>query len=161
MKKIIGREPAVFFALVAGLVLAIIQLTNVPVPIMGALNGLVIAGAGLATAAMVDVDRVLPALVGLVGAVFAVFLAYGSPVPENTQAGILALITAGAAFFVRQNVVAPVGSVGGNRIQAAADAAYDHGYQSGQDDLQVPPDVPAPPITGTHADGPDFTGRLA
>ena len=155
MNKIMGREPAVFFGLIAGLALAIIQLANVTDPLAGALNAVVLAAAGLATAAVVDVDKVLPALIGLTTATFAVFLAYGSPVPENTQAGILALIAAGAAFFVRQNVVAPV-SAG---VSTAENKAWHLGRQAGfeeSSDANIPAEAP-----GEHSDGPDFTGRLA
>lgn len=154
--KILGREPAVFWALNVGVMLALLRLIPLPAEINGALNGAVLAAAGLVTAAMVATDKVLPALVGLIQATFAVFLAFGTPVPEVTQTGILALIAAVASFFVRQNVVAPVSSVGGNRIQAAGEAAYETGYQAGHDDA-VPADVPT---SGAHGDGPDFTGSL-
>jgi len=151
--KIMGREPAVFFALIAGLILALIQILNVSDPVAGALNAAVLAAAGLATAALlVDTDKVLPALVGLVQATFAVFLAYGSPVAEHTQAGILALIAAAAAFFVRQNVDAPLDS-NHEVFQERADAAYVLGYQSAQDDA-----VRANP--SRHSDGPDHVGSL-
>jgi len=180
MKQIIGREPAVFFGLIAGLVLAVIQLVNVTDPLAGALNAVVLAAAGLATAAVVDVDKVLPALVGLITATFAVFLAYGSPVPESTQTGILALVTAAAAFFVRQNVVAPVTITGSPArelalkearragylfgIEEEADSAYDRGLRDGANDPSsvlnsVPADDDVP--VAEHSDGPDFPSRLA
>jgi hypothetical protein len=122
--------------------------------VAGALNAAVLAAAGLATAALVDTDKVLPALVGLVQATFAVFLAYGSPVAEHTQAGILALIAAAAAFFVRQNVDAPLSS-GGTTLADATDNAYNTGWN---DHLRS--NQPTP-VTGQHAaDGPDFAGEF-
>lgn len=142
--KILGREPAVFFGLCASVLLALIQFLPAGRPeLFGALNALVLAGAGFMTAAWVSAEKALPALVGLVQAVFAAFLAYGSPVPESTQTAILALIAAIVAFYVRGQVVASVSSEGGNRIQAAANAAYDNGYQSGQDDMVYDQDAPA------------------
>lgn len=142
--KILGREPAVFFALAASVLLAVIQFINVPDTLSGALNAAVLAGAGFATAATVSAERALPALTGLVQAVFAVFLAYGSPLAESTQTGILALIAAVGAYFVRQNVLAPVpGSVS----LAISSAAYDNGYQAGQDDM-VSQDDEALAVTG-------------
>lgn len=108
MHKIFGREPAVFWSLVAGLVLALLQLIPMPTAVNGALNAVTLAAAGLVTAAMVATDKVLPALVGLIQAVFALFLALGTPVAETTQTGILALVAAGAAFFVRGQVDAKV-----------------------------------------------------
>jgi hypothetical protein len=152
--KIMGREPAVFFALIAGVLLAFIQILNVTDPLAGALNAVVLATAGVGTAALVDTDKVLPALVGLVQATFAVFLAYGSPVAEHTQAGILALIAAAAAFFVRQNVEAPIAFDGTTLASAEQD-----GYTAGWND-HLRSNQPTP-VTGQHAaDGPDFTGEI-
>lgn len=146
--KILGREPAVFFALLAGLALAIIQLVNVTDPVAGALNAVVLGAAGLATAAVVGTDKVLPALVGLVQAVFAVFLAYGSPVAEHTQAGILALIAAAAAFFVRQQVDAPL------------DWEFNRsGFHAVTQTVRSPGEHYSDKA-GQHADGPDFQGEV-
>lgn len=122
-----------FFALVAGILLAMIRFVPFTPEVFGALNTAVLAGAGLATAATVSAERALPALVGLVQAVFAVFLAYGSPVPESTQTGILALIAAASAFFVRQNVYPRLDS-DGDTFKDHLNAAYDNGYRAGQDD---------------------------
>lgn len=132
--KILGREPAVFFGLLAAVLLALIRFVPFTVEVSGALNATVLAAAGFATAATVSAEKALPALVGLVQAVFAVFLAYGSPVPESTQAGILALIAALGSFFVRQNVYARLGSEGEDRLTEA----YRNGYQSGLDDMTYP-----------------------
>lgn len=150
MKKILGREPAVFWSLVAAVQLALLQLWPMPHAVNGALNGVVLAGAGLATAAMVSVDKVLPALVGLVQAVFAVYLAFGTPVAETTQTGVLALLAAVAGFFVRQNVEAPVDAYGLSTagVHDRLTAAYDNGYHAGQDDQAVA--LTRPQETGTH-----------
>lgn len=145
-KKILGREPAVFFALVAGILLALIKFIPFTPEVSGALNAAVLAAAGFATAATVAADKVLPALVGLVQAVFAVFLAYGSPVPESTQTGILALIAAAGAFFVRQNVVAKY-DMDLTSMADQAGAAYQNGYQAGQDDM-IHQDNEALEVTG-------------
>lgn len=162
MTKVLGREPAVFWALVAGVLLALLQLFPLPTEVAGAANALVLAAAGVLTAFAVASDKALPALAGLIQAVFALFLSLGTPVPDQIQTGILALLAAVGAFFVRQNVMPPILSSGGTLRDVLADA-YDNGYQSGQDDLAVPPDVSttdAPALPGEHADGPDFGGRL-
>lgn len=151
--KILGREPAVFFALLAGILLAVIKFVPLATEVSGALNAAVLAGAGFATAATVSAEKALPALVGLVQAVFAVFLAYGSPVDESTQAGLLALIAAVGAAFVRQNVYAPV-NVDHLDVLARVESAYDNGYQAGQDDMirqdSEALDVTRPRETGSH-----------
>jgi hypothetical protein len=142
--KILGREPAVFFALAASVLLAAIQFFNVPDQLSGALNAAVLAGAGFATAAMVSAERALPALTGLVQAVFAVFLAYGSPLAESTQTGILALIAAVGAYFVRQNVLAPIGE---DQVDPRA-AAYESGFEHGADSVMQAKDNEALAVTG-------------
>jgi hypothetical protein len=85
---------------------------------------------------------VLPALTGLVQAVFAVFLALGTAVPDTTQTGILALLAAAGAFFVRQNVVAPVPSGALPLASEQLIGAYDRGFEDGQDQAAAPADVP-------------------
>lgn len=131
--KILGREPAVFYTLLASIFLALIKFLPVPAELAGALNAAVLAGAGFATALTVSAEKALPALVGLVQAVFAVLLAYGSPVPESTQTGILALIAAAGAWLVRQNVLAPV-TANLATYEEVGEAVYQNGYQAGQDD---------------------------
>jgi hypothetical protein len=163
---IMGREPAVFFGLVAAILLAIVQLVGLTDPVAGAANAVILAAAGVATALLLEkTDAVLPTIVGLVQAVFALLLAYGSPLPESTQTGILALITAGAAFFVRQNVTAPVS--GRSSLDAVNDAwhlgreagsdeAYDRGLRDGAanpDAVQLPQRV--------EFDSPDNEGPAA
>jgi hypothetical protein len=108
MKLIWGREPAVFWGLVATLLQAVALLLPLTTETQGAVNAATLALAGFLTAAMVSVDAALPALVGLMKALFAVLLALGTNVPESTQVGILALVTALGAFFVRQNVESKV-----------------------------------------------------
>lgn len=106
--RILGREPAVFWGLVATLLQSVALLLPLTSEAQGAVNAATLALAGFLTAAMVSVDAALPALVGLLKAVFALLLAFGTSVPEPTQVGILAIVTALGAFFVRTNVTAKV-----------------------------------------------------
>jgi hypothetical protein len=108
VKLIWGREPAVFWGLVATLLQSIALLFSFDEPAQGAINAVTLALAGFLTAAMVSVDAALPALIGLLKALFALLLAFGTAVPESTQVGILAVVTALGAFFVRQQVTAKV-----------------------------------------------------
>lgn len=108
MKLIWGREPAVFWALVATLLQAVLLLFPLSTNVQGAANAAILAVAGFATAAMVSVDAALPALTGLIKAIFALVLALGLHLPDTTQVGILAVVTALGAFFVRQNVTSKV-----------------------------------------------------
>lgn len=109
MRLIWGREPAVFWGLVATLLQSIALLLPINAATQGAVNAATVALAGFLTAAMVSVDAALPALVGLIKALFALLMAFGTHIAEPTQVGILAVVTALGAFFVRQQVVAKVG----------------------------------------------------
>lgn len=106
--KILGREPAVLWGLVATLAQAVLLLFNLDAGVQGAANAVLLAVAGFLTAASVSVDAALPALTGLLKAVFALVLAFGVDLPSATQVAILAVVTAVGAFFVRQNVSAKV-----------------------------------------------------
>lgn len=117
MKLIWGREPAVFWAMVATALQALSLFLPLTESQQGLVNAVIVAGAGFATAAMVSVDAALPALAGVIKAVFALLLGFGLNVPDTTQVAVMALVTAVGAFFVRQNVVAPVRPVGELRAQ--------------------------------------------
>lgn len=107
-RTIWGREPAVFWSLVATLVQAVLLLFPWSDEVHGAVNAGVLALAGFLTAAWVSVDAALPALVGLIKAVFAVLLVFGWGVPDHVQVAILAIVGAAAAFWVRTQVTARV-----------------------------------------------------
>lgn len=106
--KIFGREPAVAFAMLATLLQALVLFFNLSPEMQSLVNAALLAAAGFATAATVSVDQALPALVGVIKAVFAVVLGFGVDVPSTTQVAVLAVVTALGAFFVRQQVTAPV-----------------------------------------------------
>lgn len=106
--KILGREPAVFWGLVATVAQALLLLLDLDPGVQGAANAVLLGIAGFLTAASVSVDAALPALTGLLKAAFALILALGVDLPSTTQVAILAVVTAVGAFFVRQQVVAKV-----------------------------------------------------
>lgn len=121
--NVVKREPAVFWAMVATLIQAGTLLIPMTAEVQGVVNAAILAAAGFATAAMVSVDAALPALVGLIKAVFALVLGLGIQLPDTFQVGILAVVTALGAFFVRQNVVAPVTRFATGGVVSAAGAA--------------------------------------
>lgn len=149
MKLLFGREPAVFFGMLAAILLAVIMLLPWSAEINGTLNAAVVAATGLATALVVDTDKLLPALTGLVQAVLAVIAAFGTDIPANTQAGILALIAAAAAFFVRSQVDAKLMADGKPWSEA-----YPREPSGSVDPAQHA-------RSGRHADGPDIAGSLS
>lgn len=106
--KILGREPAVFWAMIATLAQAALLLFDLDEQVQGAANAVILALAGFLTAAAVSVDAALPALTGLIKATFALVIGLGVQLPDQTQVAILAVVTAVTAFFVRQQVEAKV-----------------------------------------------------
>lgn len=108
MRLIWGREPAVFWAMVT----AVLQALSLFIPLteaqQGLVNAVLVAAAGFATAAMVSAEKALPALTGLLSAVFSLLLGFGLSVPGRMQVAVMAAVAALGAFFVRQQVVAPV-----------------------------------------------------
>lgn len=110
--KIFGREPAWWIGILA----AILMFASNWLPLTNDQQSIIIAVVnavfGLVTAWAVSAEKALPAVVGLVQAVFALFLGFGLDVPANLQTGIMALITAISAGYVRTQVVAPVSAAG-------------------------------------------------
>jgi hypothetical protein len=107
--KLFGREPALILAGIAG----VIQfLSAVALPLttgqQGALNAVAVAVIGVVTAYKVAAERALPLVAGGVQALLALGLAFNLHLTADAQAGVMALVTAAVAMFVRQNVVAPV-----------------------------------------------------
>lgn len=121
VRKIWGREPTVWLALVAALVQAVsgffFHLTDEQ---QGVLNAVAAAVLGLVVAFAVKGDYMLPALLGMVKALFALGLAFGAHWAPDKQSLIMVLITAAFAAFVRQQVVAPVDSSGAPVTQGQA-----------------------------------------
>lgn len=113
VRKIWGREPAVWLALVAALIQAVsgffFHLTDEQ---QGVLNAVAAAVLGLVVAFAVKGDVVLPAVLGFIKAVFALGLAFGAHWAPDKQSLIMVLVTALFAAFVREKVVAPVDSSG-------------------------------------------------
>lgn len=110
-KTIVGREPAVFWAMLATLLQAVSLGFGLPDTVQGLVNAVLVAAAGFATAAMVSVDAAFPAFAGLLKAVLALLLGFGIHVPDRWQVMVMATLTALSAFFVRTQVTARVGPV--------------------------------------------------
>jgi hypothetical protein len=107
MRTIFGREPAVFFETLVAIALGVLVTLNLAEPVHAAVSAAVVALGGFATAAAVSAERALPALVGVIKAVFAAAIVLGANLDPTLETGIVLIVTAAGAFFVRQNVVAP------------------------------------------------------
>jgi hypothetical protein len=106
--KIFGREPAVVLAIFSALLQALAAFgLNLSPELQGAATAVIAAVFGAWTAFSVAQDKVLPALLGLAQAGFALLLSLGLDVPTTTQVAVSTLVTAVVAAFVRTQVVAP------------------------------------------------------
>jgi hypothetical protein len=110
---IFGREPAAWLALVAALVQGISAFFfPLTVDQQGVINALAVAAVGLITAVIVKSDNVLPAITGVGKALLALGLAFGLNWSPDAQSAAMILVTAVAAFAIRDRVTAPVNAQG-------------------------------------------------
>jgi len=111
--KIFGREPAAWIALFA-VVLQLLSsyLIHWSADTQGVVNAVIVALFGLWTAAHLPDwrDKILPAILGVAQAVFALMLAFGADLSSEAQSQWMALITIVVGLFVRTQVTAPVQS---------------------------------------------------
>lgn len=108
MPKILGREPAMWLAiLAAALKLAGAFWLNLSPDVQAWLNAAAAAGMGLAVAVMVK-DGVVAAVVGLAQALLALAVGLGLDWSAEQQAVVMGFVTLVAGAFDRTQVVAPV-----------------------------------------------------
>lgn len=108
--KIFGREPALIMAFLSSLI-AVFSAFLFPLSDtqQGVLNAVVVALFGFITAALLQKEKLVPAIVGLAKAVIAVAVSFGLHWSPERQGLFLALIaTAAALWGVRPQVVASV-----------------------------------------------------
>jgi hypothetical protein len=78
--------------------------------LQGAVNAVVVAAAGLLTAAFAAADRVPPAVLGFVQAGMALALAFGFALSPYLQSTIMTAVTAAFAAYARTQIVSRVPS---------------------------------------------------
>lgn len=120
--KLFGREPAVFIEMLVSVALGVLLTTPLEPTLLAYANAVAVAAGGFLTAAFVKGDQLLPALVGLIKAVFALVLGLGVALPINLETGIIAIVSAIGAAYVRTQVVAPVPP---KLVPPATDGSYD------------------------------------
>ena len=107
--KIFGREPALIMAFLSSAI-AVFSAFILPLSDeqQGVLNAIVVALFGFITAALLDKEKFVPALVGLTKAVIAVAISFGLHWTPEQQGLALSLVVAAAALWYRPQVVASV-----------------------------------------------------
>lgn len=116
--KILGREVAVWSAFIAASVQVLsalfLDFTTEEQGLINAAAALILGGVA---ALAVSVEKAVPFAIGAVQAVLAVAVAFGYNItPEQTSA-VAAFVAGAAAFFIRTQVVSPVGPQGASTVK--------------------------------------------
>lgn len=103
-----GREPAVFYGLIASVLqLASALFLHLPAETQGVLNAAIVLIGGAIVAWKVSSDEGVALLGGVAKALIAVALAFGAHLSADTQSSIMLVVTMGIAFYLRTQVTAP------------------------------------------------------
>jgi hypothetical protein len=108
MRTIFGREPAAVVEMAVAIALGVVVILHPSGPVTAAANAAVVMIGGFVTAALVKSDGALAALIGAIKAVFALVVVLGMNLDPTLETGIVMIVSAVGAAFVRQNVTAPV-----------------------------------------------------
>lgn len=104
----LGREPAQWLQLAAGLIIFLSPVLHLTTEQQGALNAVVAAAFGVATGLAVSGEKAAPMVAGLLKALIALALAFRFDISPEMQVGLMVLVEAGVAWYLRTQVVAPV-----------------------------------------------------
>jgi len=109
MYKLLGREPALWVALVSSLVMmgSVFGLDLTP-DRQGTINAITVALFGLLTAWFVARDGLQAAVLGFAKAVMALFISFGLQWPVEKQSAVMVAVTTIVAMFVRSTATAPI-----------------------------------------------------
>lgn len=110
--RLFGREPAQWLGLLSGLLIFLTPLLHVSVDLNGAIMAVVTAAFGFLTALAVSREKAAPLVAGIVKALLALVLALHFHLSVEVQSGVMVLVEAAVAWFLRTQVTAPVASDG-------------------------------------------------
>lgn len=107
--RIFGREPVAIMAFISSAIAVfssfVIELSDEQ---QGVLNAVTVALFGFIAAALLQRDRLVPAVTGLIKAVLAVAISFGLHMTPEQQGLILTLVAGAAALLIRPQVTASV-----------------------------------------------------
>lgn len=106
--KLFGREPAQWLQLASGVLVFLTPLLHLTPAMNGAILAVITAVFGIATGLAVSGEKAAPMVAGLIKALIALALAFKFSIDIETQAGIMVLVEAGVAWYLRTQVVASV-----------------------------------------------------
>lgn len=107
-----GREPAQWIGLVSGLLIFLTPLLHLSIDLNGAIMAVVTAAFGFLTALSVSREKAAPLVAGVIKALLALVLALHFQLSVEVQSGVMVLVEAAVAFFLRTQVTAPVSADG-------------------------------------------------
>lgn len=110
--KLFGREPAQWLALASGLLIFLTPLLHLSVDLTGAILAVLTAAFGFLTALAVSKDKAAPLVAGIIKALLALALALHFHFSIDVQSGVMVLVEAGVAWYLRTQVTAPVDANG-------------------------------------------------
>lgn len=104
----LSRDPAVTVEALVAAGLGALLLFGLPDDSKSYISALILAVGGVLTAAWVKKEKVLPAVIGVIKAVFALVVGLGVALDPNVEVGVIMVISALATFFVRTQATAPI-----------------------------------------------------
>lgn len=106
--KILGREPAQWLQLASGVLVFLTPLLHLTPELNGAILAVITAVFGIATGLAVSGEKAAPMVAGLLKALIALALALRFNIDVEVQAGLMVMVEAGVAWYLRTQVFAPV-----------------------------------------------------
>lgn len=116
--KLLGREPAQWIQLASGVLVFLTPILGLTGDQNGAVLAVITAAFGVATGLAVSAEKAAPMVAGLLKAMIALALAWRLDLSPEMQAGLLVMVEAGVAWYLRTQVVAPVSAAAVDRAAA-------------------------------------------
>lgn len=106
--KLLGREPAQWIQLASGVLVFLTPILGLDAAQNGTLLAVITAVFGIATGLAVSGEKAAPMVAGLLKALIALALAFRFQISPEMQAGVLVVVEAGVAWYLRTQVTAGV-----------------------------------------------------
>lgn len=110
--RLLGREPAQWIQLASGVLVFLTPILGLAADQNGAVIAVITAAFGIATGLAVSAEKAAPMVAGLLKALIALALAWRLDLSPEMQAGLIVMVEAGVAWYLRTQVSAPVGANG-------------------------------------------------
>ena len=109
--KLLGREPAQWLQLASGILIFLTPFLHQSPDVNAAILAVITAVFGIATGFAVSGEKGAPMVAGLIKALIALALAFHLNLTIEQQSGIMVMVEAAVAWYLRTQVIAPVADV--------------------------------------------------